>query len=197
MLKNKELGKVFESIRNRLSRSVANIVPPDEIEDVVQETYVRVCKFDEENDISYPQTFMFRTAKNIALDHVKRAESVLTDYAEDESDYKVDQLKGWDDEPYQRVASNNEFELFCKAVRTLPRKCRRVFVLKKVYGYSQQEIARRLNMPESTVRSHVANGVLRCGFYMKKHTDYGKKVAVNGSKSSSKSNPLKYLREED
>jgi RNA polymerase sigma factor (sigma-70 family) len=181
MFKNKEITALFESIRNRLSKSVGTIVRPDDIEDVVQETYVRVCQFEEGNSISYPNTFMFRTARNIALDHVKRAESVLTDSAQSDDDFDLNNLDGWDDEPYQRTAANNEFELFCKAVSTLPRQCRRTFVLKKVYGHSQRDIASRLNISESTVRKHVATGILRCGNYMSKHTDYGKKVTKKDS----------------
>lgn len=194
-----EITALFVSIRSRLSKSVARIVPPDDIEDVVQETYVRVCKFEEDNSISYPNTFMFRTAKNIALDHVKRAESVLTDSAKSDDDFDLNSLDGWDDEPYQRTAANNEFELFCKAVRTLPRQCRRIFVLKKVYGYSQRDIASRLNISESTVRKHVATGILRCGNYMSKHTGYGKKVTKSDSDSSnsdSRVGPIP-LRSED
>lgn len=195
MFKNEELSTLFQTIRGRLSKSVADIVPPDEIEDIVQETYVRVCKFDEDHQIDYPHTFMFKTAKNIALDHVKRAESVLTDAAEDEEDYHFGELDGWGDEPYQRVSSNNEFELFCKSVRMLPRQCRRTFVLKKVYGYSQKEIAQRLNISERTVQKHVATGILRCGFYMNKHTDYGKKVAKKQAGSSSSSDSKRRVSE--
>jgi len=188
MIKSDGVFAMFESVRSRLSKSVAKIVPPHEIEDVVQETYVRVCQFEEENAISHPKAFMFRTARNIALDHVKRAESVLTTGVDNENDFNLSKLGRWDDEPYRRTASNNEFELFCKAVRTLPRQCRRTFVLKKVYGYSQKEIASRLNISESTVKKHVAVGVLRCGRYMSKHTEYGKKVDKITPDSSIKAN---------
>ena len=184
MTKKKELGGLFMKIRGRLSKSVAHIVPPDEIEDIVQETYVRICQFEEKHHINYPRTFMLKTARNLALDHVKRAESVLADGAETEDDFNVNRYKGWDNEPLQRSASNNEFELFCKAVRTLPRQCRKAFVLKKVYGYSHKEVAERLNISDRTVEKHVATGITRCGRYMNKHTNYGKKVGLRASGSS-------------
>ena len=171
-------------IRGRLSKSVAHIVPPDEIEDIVQETYVRICQFEDKHHINYPRTLMLKTARNLALDHVKRAESVLTDGADTEDDFNAGGLKGWENEPLQRSASSNEFELFCKAVRTLPRQCRKAFVLKKVYGYSHKEVAERLNISHRTVEKHVATGITRCGRYMNKHTDYGKKVGLRGSDSS-------------
>jgi len=59
-------------------KSVSRIVPPKDIEDIVQETYVRVCQIDSSSSIKHPRSFLFKTARNLALDHVKRAESRLT-----------------------------------------------------------------------------------------------------------------------
>lgn len=187
MLNKKELGGLFMSIRARLSKSVANIVPPDEIEDIVQETYVRVCQFEDTHTISYPRTFMFKTARNLALDHVKRAESVLTDGVESEESFDLGGEPKWEDEPYQRSSSTNDFKLFCQAVRTLPRQCRKAFVLTKVYGFSHKEVAIKLNISNRTVEKHVAMGITRCGRYMNKHTDYGEKTRIKSSDSSRKS----------
>ena len=43
MKSDDKIASVFLSIRGGLARAVSGIVPPREIEDVVQETYVRVC----------------------------------------------------------------------------------------------------------------------------------------------------------
>jgi len=47
-----------------------------------------------------------------------------------------------------------------EAVGSLPEQCRRVFVLKKVYGLSQEEVAARVGIAESTVEKHIAKGAL-------------------------------------
>ena len=65
------------------------------------------------------------------------------------------------------MATGEEFDQFCEAVRLLPVQARRVFVLKKVYGYSQREIAAELDLAESTVEKHVALAMRRCAEYMK------------------------------
>jgi DNA-binding CsgD family transcriptional regulator len=39
-------------------------------------------------------------------------------------------------------------------------------VLKKVYGYSQKEIALSLSISENTVEKHIATGIKRCSHYM-------------------------------
>ena len=54
-------------------------------------------------------------------------------------------------------------------MQLLPVQARRVFVLKKVYGYSQREIAEELGLAQSTVEKHVALAVRRCAEYMSRH----------------------------
>ena len=160
------LLNVYLALRSSLARAIMRIAPPREVEDIVQETYVRVCQIDKSGgDIGEPRAFMYRVARNLALDHVKRAEYRLADPLEVETEPGGD-LAMLADETFERAASDEEFSRFCEAVRHLPVQCRRVFVLKKVYGYSQREIARRLNLSESTVEKHVATGIKRCTYYM-------------------------------
>lgn len=162
------IGSTFMAFRDNLARAVSRIVPPKEIEDIVQETYVRVCQV-KADDIRHPRAFMMRTARNLALDHIKRAESRLVDSMDDDDSGLPDMLdntSGAVDQTFEQVASSEEFAHFCDAVRQLPVQCRKVFVLKKVYGYSQKEIAKELGISESTVEKHIATGIKRCTYSM-------------------------------
>ena len=163
---SKGLADLYLSLRDRLARSVAGIVPPREIEDIVQETYVRVCQVEEKSEIRAPRAYLYRAVRNLALDHVKRAEARLTDCLDDEAAGTFADAGRHEDETFQQVASNEEFSLFCDAVRHLPVQCRRAFVLRKVYGCTQREIAAELGLSESTVEKHIALGVKRCVYFM-------------------------------
>ncbi|WP_193163792.1 sigma-70 family RNA polymerase sigma factor [Microbulbifer hainanensis] len=165
MANDETLADLFMRARGSLARLVSSIAPPKEIEDIVQETYVRVCQAARRDAIEQPRSFMLRTARNLALDYVKRAESRLTVSIEEELDLGMD-LSPATDRTFEIVASHEEFAHFCEAVRQLPIQCRRAFVLKKVYGYSQREIARELNISESTVEKHIATGIKRCTLFM-------------------------------
>lgn len=160
----------YMAARNGLSRMVSRLVPPKEVEDIVQETYVRLCTLEQPKSIAEPKSFLYRTAKNLAFDHLKRAETRLSDELEDSLDGLVDGRfdEFSADNTYQNVASDQEFAHFCDAVRQLPGSSRKVFVLKKVYGYSQKEIAKMMNISESTVEKHIAQGMKRCMAYMLK-----------------------------
>nr|WP_293855648.1 sigma-70 family RNA polymerase sigma factor [Steroidobacter sp.] len=148
--------------RARLARVVSRIVPPHEIEDIVQETYVLVCQFKHDKEIRRPQGFMVKTARNLALDHVKRAEWRLASSLDEQMEALIEAGADTSDATFKQAASDEEFARFCEVVRQLPVQCRRVFVLKKVYGYSQKEIARELGLSEHTVEKHVAKGIELC-----------------------------------
>ncbi|WP_346838441.1 sigma-70 family RNA polymerase sigma factor [Microbulbifer sp. SAOS-129_SWC] len=165
MANDEALADIFMRVRGSLARLVSSIAPPREIEDIVQETYVRVCQAARQGAIEQPRSFMLRTARNLALDYVKRSESRLSVSLDEELDLGMD-LGPATDHTYEVVASREEFAHFCEAVRQLPVQCRRVFVLKKVYGYSQREIARELDISESTVEKHIATGIKRCTLFM-------------------------------
>ena len=164
-----EIYKVYLSLRGRLARAVVGIVPPKEIEDIVQETYVRACQTEKKGEIDSPRSFLLKTARNLALDHVKRAESRLADSLEESSESALVDTGRPADATFEEVASNDEFALFCDAVRHLPLQCRRIFVLKKVYGYSRREIAENMNLSEHTVQTQIARGMKRCTYFMEQY----------------------------
>ena len=160
-----ELHRVFLSIRLGIARAVSKIVPPQDVEDIVQETYVRLCQVGAPERIRHPKSYLYKTARNLALDSLKRAEHRLTE-SWDDREHGLGLMGTGADETFEKAVSSEEFGLFCEAVRRLPVQARRVFVLKKVYGYSQREIAGELGLSESTVEKHVALAVRRCAAHM-------------------------------
>lgn len=158
---------VFMALRGRLVRLVLRIAPPEEVEDIVQETYVRVCQIQRRDRIRKPQSFLFRTAQNLALDHVKRAATRLTSTSDVLDEINFDEDDPDSDLTFGKVSVDEEFAEFCEAVRRLPKQCRRAFVLKKVYGYTQREIARHMGISENVVENYIALGVKRCELTLK------------------------------
>tara|TARA_R110002167_G_scaffold91458_1_gene246033 strand:+ start:84333 stop:84926 length:594 start_codon:yes stop_codon:yes gene_type:complete len=182
MLTNEGLQSVYLSIRKLLTWEVSKIVPPKEVEDIVQEAYVKVCQV--KNEISSERSFLLKTAKNLALNYLNKAETRLSDSIENDLDESSDDkwimLDCSEDETYNIVASNEEFAHFSEAVRALPVQCRRAFVLKKIYGYTQKEIAKSMRISESTVEKHIALGIERCTYFMKKLEDNPREKVVEG-----------------
>lgn len=166
---NNTFQKLFLVSRESIKRVVSRIVPPHEIEDIVQETYVRLCQVNDIGKIHSPKSFMFTTARNLALDYQKQANVRLVDKVDDWQEFEQMLNNDAKDEVYQQVESSHEFSQFCDAIRQLPTQTRKVFVLKKVYGYSQKEIAQQLSLSESTIEKHISNGTKRCILFMRKY----------------------------
>lgn len=164
--RNESIASVYMSIRSRLARAIAGMVPPKDIEDIVQDTYVRVFQAGGKVDIRTPQSFLFKTARNLAIDYAKSSETRLSFYTDSEQDLELASARYGNDETFNQVAADEEFAKFCDAVRHLPVQCRRVFVLKKVYGLTQREIAEELSIKESTVEKHISAGSKRCSVFM-------------------------------
>lgn len=149
----------YLSLQAKLKRLVGKIVKSRDVDDVLQDTYVRAFIASRKREIEFPQAYLYRTAKHVALNYIDRANQKLVDSVGDFEppgvyiDNRACDLK---------AESGESFLLFCHAVRKLPPKCRRVFVLKKVYGFSQKEIASYLRISEKTVEKHVAKGLQRC-----------------------------------
>ncbi len=184
------IANVFVALRSTLARAVSRLVPPKEVEDIVQETYVRVCQVETPEQIQFPRSFMLRTAQNLALDHLKRAETRLSVSLDDDLDLALVGFTTRADETFDRVAANQEFGFFCEAVRQLPLQCRKAFVLKKVYGYSQKEIAIKLDISENTVEKHIATGIKRCTQFMAAlHSNDSQQPMQQNSAPSERSRP--------
>ena len=155
----KSLTQTYLSIVERLRRAIGGIVPPKEVEDIVQEAYVRACQAEQATSIRAPSSFLFKTVRNLALDHVKRSESRLSDSFEEENSAEAFYQHSFGMNPQDETVSHEEFSLFCDAVRLLPAQCRRAFVLKKVYGFTRKEIAEQMNISENTVQTQIARGL--------------------------------------
>jgi RNA polymerase sigma factor (sigma-70 family) len=184
---DKQLNTLYLSIRGRLAGAVTSIVPPDDVEDIVQETYVRACKASLVSELRSPRSYMLKTARNLALDHVKRAEYRLADSLcnDEEGDNESNLATARD--TLEQVCSDEDFVTFCSAVRSLPVQCRRAFVLKKVYGYTQREIAEEMKICEKTVEGHIAIGLSRCKRIVQSHRSERGGVDLNSADSISKS----------
>jgi DNA-directed RNA polymerase specialized sigma24 family protein len=62
----------------------------------------------------------------------------------------------------EALNTRQEVALLLESIASLPDRCREALTLRKLYGLSQREIAKRLAISESTVEKHVAYGVRLC-----------------------------------
>mgnify|MGYP003635366629 CR=1 FL=1 len=156
--------KVFLEIRGQLERHVRRFVGLQHVDDVVQETFVKSIEAELINEITYARTYLLRTAKHLALNHLEKWDNKYSAPLEDLSASTVDYTSAVS--PELHAQHNERFLSFCDAADQLEGNVRKAFILKKVYGQSQKEIAEHLGLSESTVEKHVAKGLRHCADYL-------------------------------
>jgi RNA polymerase sigma-70 factor (ECF subfamily) len=134
-----------------------------DVDDVVQESYLRVWRSRCAREIGCGRAFLFRVARNLALNLLQRDRIVPVDTATDPAVLSlVDEQPG----PAERACVEESTRQLAAAIDALPPRCREIVILRRIHLLSQKEIALRLGISEQTVEQQVARGVKRCGEYL-------------------------------
>ena len=151
----------YGSLRTFIARYLRR---PEDVEDIAQETFVRVHEVRRKSSILNLKAYLFTTARNLALKHLALHANKLTDSLEDLGMWEVMDGRTSLESEYE---SREQLSIFYEAVKELPPQCRRVLILKKVHGLSHKEIAERLNITVSTTNQHMAKGIALCTLHMR------------------------------
>jgi RNA polymerase sigma-70 factor (ECF subfamily) len=127
-----------------------------DLDDIVQDTYAILAGLESVEDIRNTKAYMFQTAYSVILSQVRRAQIVSISTIED-----IGQLAGKDDapSPETEISDRQELQQLAEAIATLPPRCREVFVLRKIHGLQQRDVAQKLGVSEGTVEKHMHNGL--------------------------------------
>jgi RNA polymerase sigma factor (sigma-70 family) len=137
-----------------------------DVEDLVQESYLRIWRSRAAQPIQSAKAFLFRVARNLALNLVDRQRASPVAIMSDLSVLPVSEERAGTVETVER---NEKLQLLVQALATLPPRCREITVLRKLKGVPQREVALRLGLAEKTVEEQVARGVRRCEAYLRRH----------------------------
>jgi RNA polymerase sigma factor (sigma-70 family) len=151
-----EFEGVLRACLYRYARNVADV------DELLQETYEHLLAAGaapEREEVRSIRAFALTVARNVALSWLRHRQVVPIELVAD-----LESLETLDDRDQveEIVNSHQELALLTRAVARLPERCRQVFTLRKVYGFSQKEIAASLSISENTVEQHLAKGVRLC-----------------------------------
>lgn len=143
-----------------------NYFPADtDVDDIVQEAYLRVLKAREATVIESPKAFVFAVAKNVALGRLRQRQVPAHDLlAEIDAESILDETAN----VHREVTRAEDLELLTLAIQSLPSRCRQVLTLRKIYGLSQRDVAAQLGIAEHTVEAQGTIGLRKLTEYFER-----------------------------
>ncbi len=138
---------------------------PD-IDDVVQESFLRIWRLRATQQVSYAKALLFKVARHIVIDSARRKIVSpivrVTDLAA--MPVFTDGRHG----PDEAACNGEETALLLAAIDSLPGRCREILILRKLRNVPQKAIAAQLGISEQTVQVQVGRGVRRCEEYLRR-----------------------------
>lgn len=131
------------------------VAAPD-VEDIVQECYCRLAGISDISHITTPRAYLFTMARNLLQRQRERARVVRIEALDDAID---DHLECDRPSPERAVCARQELTRVQAAMDGLSERARRIFLMRRVEGLSQKEIASRLNVSESVVENEASRSL--------------------------------------
>jgi len=147
----------------RLNDFAKHVVKDDTIsQDIIQDVFVKVWENRAKIESLHLEAFLFRLVRNRCIDSIKHMKVVNNRMHEIEISSKCEELYRIDfigNEPYVLIEQElkNKIE---KTIKGLPDRCREVFILSRIDGLKNKEIAEKLDINIKNVERHLNRALL-------------------------------------
>ena len=141
------------ALRNWLNRHRVDGI---EVDDIVQETYAVMSALTVVNHIESPQAYMFKTAQSVVRRHLRHARVVKLDALDEVRSLAIICERP---SPERHAIGREQLRQTIAIISGLPTKCREAFVMQKLQGLGQREVARAMGVSESTIEKHIGRGL--------------------------------------
>jgi RNA polymerase sigma-70 factor (ECF subfamily) len=156
------LAELYRRHLRELTRYIARTfrTGPGDPEDVVQEAFLQFAAMENPQAVENPRAFLYRTARNLAVDRHRRA--VVRSHFAHEQIPAADALLADDRDAERVLSARQRLSIVEQTIRDMDPRRRAVFVLNRIHELSHAEISRRLRLPQTTVKRLVAAAIVEC-----------------------------------
>ena len=152
--------KLFEQYHKKLYAFLFRLLnSKEDAEEIVQETFIKIWEKREDFNEGYPfQSFLFKIAKNAFLNLNRK--KVNRKVFEDHLSF-LNEISSGNTDDY--IIFKETTEIINTVICGLPPKRKEIFLLRRIEGFSRQEIANKLEISVITVDSQL----LKANRYLK------------------------------
>jgi RNA polymerase sigma-70 factor (ECF subfamily) len=155
--------KLFKKFYPRLYDFAFKLVRNKEIaEDIVQDIFIRLWEKKEDIKPVNIEGFIYKVLKNQCISHLRNIKIIdniklnLNNLTNIEELYRIDFIR---DEPYVLVEKELQLEMD-KIINRLPDRCKEVFILSRLNGLKNREIARKLGINIKNVERQITKALM-------------------------------------
>jgi len=136
---------------------------PQDAADVAQEAYVKLLSHDDPQSLENARAYLFQTAANLAIDRL-RQRTRHTAYVRTQSALAGQTPAPGDGAPTpeRTAAAKQDLARVMAAIRELPPKCQRVFLLHRGRHLTYDQIARDMKLSVSMVEKYIIEALRHC-----------------------------------
>lgn len=131
----------------------------DDALEATQETFARMLAVAPRTLIDNPQAYLFQIAKSVARTTSARLAAERSWVELDDGELEiVEDAPG----PERIVSARQALVLMARAIEKLPNRCQEVFILSRLHGMPNGEIAARLGISRNMVEKHIIRALIEC-----------------------------------
>lgn len=159
------MGGLLRYLRTKLANQA-------EVEEIVQEAYLRLCHTDAANRVHNMHGFLYRTASNLVVDRYRERRGGAPG-VDPEGLQSEPELGTGVSAPEDAAATQQELQALHAAILELPQRCRQVFIMHRLNEMTQHEVAQALGISRQMVEKHLARAIARCREQLRPLRDAG------------------------
>ncbi|HEY1397052.1 sigma-70 family RNA polymerase sigma factor [Roseateles sp.] len=128
----------------------------DLADDVMQEAYMKLMQSTPPSGVQQPVAYCMRVVQHLCIDHLRRRKTEQQLRGEADEGLDLEAVTGT---PEHQAIGRQLLQCVDRCLRGLPARTRQAFVLHRVHGHTQQEVAQRLGVSTPLVNAMVQDAM--------------------------------------
>lgn len=134
-----------------------------EVDDVIQETYLRLCRLRMQRELENVRGLLFTIARHVAVDALRRQRRApFVDVTREQAC-----AVAGDHDVAETTARRQERQLLDVACASLPPRCREALQMRHLHGLSCREVAAQMGISGRTLENHISRAMKGCVAFLR------------------------------